>query len=223
MQEMLRALRCPCGWTPEETGQVATVGATPADDFPPIYPTSRSYPSTGRGGSGTARSGTPNAESRSSEAPNAQALREMGFREPMIRVAQEFARGRGSAPALQLLLLQPGVDSQVSADGERLARAIQEAVLNCDTDSQELFRERLLRVVALLSVEEANLSRAQGHLSSEAMKDFLDSLVRNRVKAWPPECSSATRMAIEMLARFPNCSAAGSGGGPEAAQSSRTL
>merc|ERR1712217_483245 len=108
-----------------------TLASRSARQSPPV-PQSLSVPSSGFAG-GSASSSQRVADETSLEAPSAQALREMGFKEPQIRVAQELSRGRSSGPILQMLLRFQGVDSAIESDGEHLAKAIQEAVLHCDT------------------------------------------------------------------------------------------
>jgi len=220
IQEVLRALRgCPCQWAPEEVGQDIAV---PASASSPSATRARAAPAraggvdaNGRaaahGGSPSPNGSRPNGQRLSfspTEAPSPQALRDMGFKEPLVKVAQALGRGRHPGAAFQLLLLEPGVEPEVVADAERLARAIQEAVLNSDTTSQASFRERLVHIVALLSMDEARLREAHPHLNCEALKEFLQSVLRNRSQGWPSEVPAAASVAISLLAAFPSGAAA---------------
>lgn len=151
---------------------------------------------------------SPAAASSSSAPPpprrnttDADRLSDMGFREPQIRVAQELTRGKSSSSALQLLVGAAGHD-QVPTDGKQIARDIQEAVLGLDTDAHAAFGERLLRLVSLLCLEQASLEAAQPHLSSDALAEFVRTLLRNR-KAWPAESHGAADIVVQLLLTYP--------------------
>jgi len=130
-------------------------------------------------------------------------LRDMGFTYPLIRVAEELAAGLPMATPMHLLLNIQTSDSRHELEGQALARAIQDAVLHCDTTRQSVYADRLLSVVALLSLDQARLQTAKSHIGCDVLSDFLRNLIETRGPAWPPAFSVATAIALEMLAVFP--------------------
>lgn len=132
--------------------------------------------------------------------PPEQALRDMGFKEPLVLLAQALSRSsRRSATVFQLLLQEPGVEPQAEADPERLARAVQQAVLACDTPLEAAFVERLVHVVAVLSTDEAKLRLAQEHFSAKALLEFLQSVLRLRGQGWSEDALEGAALAVHLL------------------------
>lgn len=136
-------------------------------------------------------------------APDVKLLRDMGFQEPLIDAALDLAYIPGSANALQLLLGTPVPAAEVVADGSRLARAIQQAVLACDTGHVTVFGQRILALVCLLCQEEASLRAAALHIDCLSFRTFIQEVVHTQV-AWPPQCVSAANVALELLTNFPS-------------------
>lgn len=137
--------------------------------------------------------------SASASAPAEQALVEMGYRQPQIRAARELA----GAGASNLLMQVRGVDSSVERDGEKLGKAIQEAVLGLDAVAPDAVGKRILQLVTLLSLDDSHLRGAASHLDASTLTEFLLSVIAQRGEVWPPGAIRAASIALELVMAAP--------------------
>lgn len=142
-----------------------------------------------------------------SEPADLKALREMGFKEPLIRTAQALAKGNVAVMS-DLLLRLRNVPADVERSGERLAKAIQDAVLSLDTP--ELNAYMLLQLSSLLCLDEVHLSRAAAHYDADVLREFLLSILARR-REWSPEVRQAVSVVVENLAAAPTVAGSAKG------------
>eukprot|EP00931_Biecheleriopsis_adriatica_P103266 TRINITY_DN78125_c0_g1_i1.p1 TRINITY_DN78125_c0_g1~~TRINITY_DN78125_c0_g1_i1.p1 ORF type:complete len:464 (+),score=122.67 TRINITY_DN78125_c0_g1_i1:75-1394(+) len=128
------------------------------------------------------------------------ALREMGFKEPQIAVALELGDRDGDA-ASELLLSMPPLDHAVEMEAAAWARAIQACVLGLDRRPAPIgaLREGLLRLAALLSVDQGIQRAAREHVELSVLSDFLIKIMKHNSQDWAPLAISAGHIAEKLL------------------------
>lgn len=123
-----------------------------------------------------------------------QTLKQMGFRDPQIRAAMHLASGKVEMACRLLMHASQGADPR---SGEELAQALQEGVFGLEQDDAP---KHVLRLVTLLSSDEALLQAAAAHTSHEVLTDYAVAALNRRARAWSPEQLQAASVAVELLA-----------------------